>query len=338
MKNKFVLSTFPSSRGRRLRHSSWIRDLTSETQINIANLVQPVFIKDNISIDSEIIRMPGIKRFTLKELGKEVENLLKLGIKAIAIFPIVEDSNKSINAKEALNPDNLVCRSLRFLRKEFPEVGVICDIALDPFTLSGHDGVLNEDGIIDNDSTIRILAEMALNYSRSGCEIIAPSDMMDGRVKVIRQSLEKNGFNNVLILSYSAKFCSQFYGPFRNALGNEKKEKIYKDSYQLSFKNRKEAIKNTLNDIKEGADILMVKPAGYYLDIIREVKDLSLLPIAAYQVSGEYSMIKIAADNEIFDYKKSVMESLHCIKRSGADIIFSYFSKEVAQWLRLRNI
>ena len=334
MKNKFVLSTFPSSRGRRLRHSSWIRDLTSETQINIANLVQPVFIKDNISIDSEIIRMPGIKRFTLKELGKEVENLLKLGIKAIAIFPIVEDSNKSINAKEALNPDNLVCRSLRFLRKEFPEVGVICDIALDPFTLSGHDGVLNEDGIIDNDSTIRILAEMALNYSRSGCEIIAPSDMMDGRVKVIRQSLEKNGFNNVLILSYSAKFCSQFYGPFRNALGNEKKETIYKDSYQLSFKNRKEAIKNTLNDIKEGADILMVKPAGYYLDIIREVKDLSLLPIAAYQVSGEYSMIKIAADNEIFDYKKSVMESLHCIKRSGADIIFSYFSKEVAQWLR----
>jgi porphobilinogen synthase len=334
MKNKFVLSTFPSSRGRRLRHSSWIRDLTSETQINIANLVQPVFIKDNISIDSEIIRMPGIKRFTLKELGKEVENLFKLGIKAIAIFPIVEDSNKSINAKEALNPDNLVCRSLRFLRKEFPEVGVICDIALDPFTLSGHDGVLNEDGIIDNDSTIRILAEMALNYSRSGCEIIAPSDMMDGRVKVIRQSLEKNGFNNVLMLSYSAKFCSQFYGPFRNALGNEKKETIYKDSYQLSFKNRKEAIKNTLNDIKEGADILMVKPAGYYLDIIREVKDLSLLPIAAYQVSGEYSMIKIAADNEIFDYKKSVMESLHCIKRSGADIIFSYFSKEVAQWLR----
>ena len=334
MKNKFVLSTFPSSRGRRLRHSSWIRDLTSETQINIANLVQPVFIKDNISIDSEIIRMPGIKRFTLKELGKEVENLFKLGIKAIAIFPIVEDSNKSINAKEALNPDNLVCRSLRFLRKEFPEVGVICDIALDPYTLSGHDGVLNEDGIIDNDNTIRILAEMALNYSRSGCEIIAPSDMMDGRVKVIRQSLEKNGFNNVLILSYSAKFCSQFYGPFRNALGNEKKETIYKDSYQLSFKNRKEAIKNTLNDIKEGADILMVKPAGYYLDIIREVKDLSLLPIAAYQVSGEYSMIKIAADNEIFDYKKSVMESLHCIKRSGADIIFSYFSKEVAQWLR----
>ena len=334
MKNKFVLSTFPSSRGRRLRHSSWIRDLTSETQVNIANLVQPVFIKDNISIDSEIIRMPGIKRFTLKELGKEVENLLKLGIKAIAIFPIVEDSNKSINAKEALNPDNLVCRSLRFLRKEFPEIGVICDIALDPFTLSGHDGVLNENGKIDNDSTIRILAEMALNYSRSGCEIIAPSDMMDGRVKVIRQSLEKNDFKSVLILSYSAKFCSQFYGPFRNALGNEKKKKIFKDSYQLSFKNRKEAIKNTLNDIKEGADILMVKPAGYYLDIIREVKELSLLPIAAYQVSGEYSMIKIAADNEIFDYEKSVMESLHCIKRSGADIIFSYFSKEVAQWLR----
>ena len=334
MKNKFVLSTFPKSRGRRLRGSSWVRNLTSETKINITNLVQPIFVKDSISIDREVIKMPGIKRFSLKDLGEEVENLLKLGIKAIAIFPVVKDSIKSSNAAEALNPENLICRCLKFLRREFPELGVICDIALDPFTLSGHDGILNKDGIIDNDSTIKILAKMALNYSRAGCEIIAPSDMMDGRVKIIRQSLEKNNFNNVLILSYSAKFCSQFYGPFRNALGNEKKKKICKDSYQLSFKNRKEAIKNTLNDIKEGADILMVKPAGYYLDIIREIKDLSLLPIAAYQVSGEYSMIKIAADNKIFDYEKSVIESIHCIKRSGADIIFSYFSKEVAQWLR----
>tara|TARA_A100001015_G_C15020104_1_gene727540 strand:+ start:974 stop:1978 length:1005 start_codon:yes stop_codon:yes gene_type:complete len=334
MRNKYVLSTFPKSRGRRLRSSSWIRNLTSETQIDVANLVQPIFVKDRISIANKVSKMPGIRRFYLKELGKEIENLLKLGINSVAIFPIVEKPLKSKDAEEAINPENLICRCLKFLRKEFPDLGVICDIALDPFTTSGHDGVLNEQGMVDNDKTVEILYKMALNYSRSGCEIIAPSDMMDGRVKIIRQNLEKNNFNDVLILSYSAKFCSQFYGPFRDALGNERKKKIFKDTYQLKSSNRKEAIKNTLNDIKEGADILMVKPAGYYLDIIREVRELSLLPIAAYQVSGEYSMIKIGAENKIFDYEKSVMESLQCIKRAGADIIFSYFSKEVARWLR----
>mgnify|MGYP001352624714 CR=1 FL=1 len=339
MKNKFVLSTFPSSRGRRLRHSSWIRDLTSETQINIANLVQPVFIKDNISIDSEIIRMPGIKRFTLKELGKEVENLLKLGIKAIAIFPIVEDSNKSINAKEALNPDNLVCRSLRFLRKEFPEVGVICDIALDPFTLSGHDGVLNEDGIIDNDYTIRILAEMALNYSRSGCEIIAPSDMMDGRVGLIRDTLDKNGFINVQIMSYAVKYASAFYGPFRDALGSSiNLSNKSKNSYQMDPKNSDEALREIELDLNEGADMVMVKPGMPYLDIIHKVREKFKIPTYAYQVSGEYSMIKGAIDKGWFDEEKIIFESLIAFKRAGCSGIITYFAPYVAEILNNRKI
>ena len=337
MKKSSAISKFPISRGRRLRHSSWIRSLTSETELSVNDLVQPLFVREDKASSSNIIGMPGLKRLSYEELKREVSSIVKLGIKAIAIFPVIHESSKSNSAEEALNQDNLVCRCLKFLRKEHPNLGVICDIALDPFTLSGHDGVLDSNGNVDNDRTIKILAKMALNFSEAGCEIIAPSDMMDGRIKIIRESLEKNKYINVSIISYSAKFCSEFYGPFRNAVGSEKDNAISKKSYQLNFKNRNAAIKAALVDMKEGADILMVKPAGYYLDIVRDLREISPLPIAAYQVSGEYSMLKNAKKNKILDYKKAVLESLYCIKRAGANLIFSYFSKEVAEWLSKIN-
>ena len=226
MKKTSVISKFPLSRGRRLRHSSWIRNITSETELSVNDLVQPLFVREDKISSSNIIGMPGLKRFSFEELKEEASSIVKLGIKAIAIFPVIHESSKSNSAKEALNHNNLVCRCLKFLRKEYPNLGVICDIALDPFTLSGHDGVLDSDGNIDNDKTIKILAEMALNFSEAGCEIIAPSDMMDGRIRAIRETLEKNKYINVSIISYSAKFCSEFYGPFRNAVGSEKDSAI----------------------------------------------------------------------------------------------------------------
>ena len=229
----------------------------------------------------------------------------------------------------------MICRLNRKLKKEFPELIIICDVALDAYTLNGHDGLVDSLGKIDNDKTIEMLSKMALNFAKSGADIVAPSDMMDGRIKLIRSYLEKNKYHDTCILSYSSKFCSNFYSPFRQALGSEKNlGNSSKSTYQIDFRNRREAIKESLEDIEEGSDIIMVKPAGYYLDIVREIKDLTVIPIAAYQVSGEYAMIKNAVSNGIFDLRSIVLESICCIKRSGADIIFSYFAKEVAKWLR----
>ena len=332
MEKSVAYLKFPFFRGRRIRKSSWIRNLVSESDISINDLIQPIFVRDEKVSDKVIGNMPDLKTFSLKNISKEVEELSKLGINAIALFPVIHKSQKSLNAKEAINPENIICKCLRLLRKEFPDLGIICDIALDPFTNSGHDGILNKFGEVDNDKTIKVLSQMSINFVKSGCEIIAPSDMMDGRICHIRKKLEEQKYTDITIISYAAKFSSQFYGPFRDIIGNEKKN-INKDSYQLNSKNRKEAIKDALADISEGADILMIKPACYYLDIVRDLKELSFLPIAAYQVSSEYYMIKIGAKNNIFNYKKTVLESLICIKRAGADMIFSYFSKDVAKWL-----
>ena len=323
---------FPFFRARRIRKSNWIRNLVSETQISINDLVQPIFIRDEKFKDKTISSISDIKRFSLKNISKEVEELCKLGINAVALFPVINKSQRSLEATEATNPDNIICKCLRLLRKEFPDLGIICDIALDPFTSSGHDGILNKFGEVDNDKTIKILSQMSTNYVKSGCEIIAPSDMMDGRIKNIRKNLEDQKYTDTIIMSYAAKFSSQFYGPFREIIGNNKKI-INKNSYQLNSKNRIEAVKDALADISEGADILMVKPAGYYLDIVRDLKELCFLPIAAYQVSSEYFMIKNGAKENFFNYEETVLESLSCIKRAGADIIFSYFSKDVAKWL-----
>ena len=323
---------FPFFRARRIRKSNWIRNLVSETQISINDLVQPIFIRDEKVKDKTISSISDIKRFSLKNISKEVEELCKLGINAVALFPVINSSQRSLEATEATNPDNVICKCLRLLRKEFPDLGIICDIALDPFTSSGHDGILNRFGEVDNDKTTKILSQMSINYVKSGCEIIAPSDMMDGRIKNIRKNLEDQKYTDTIIVSYAAKFSSQFYGPFRDIIGNNKKN-INKNSYQLNSKNRIEAVKDALADISEGSDILMVKPAGYYLDIVRDLKELCFLPIAAYQVSSEYCMIKNGAKENFFNYKETVFESLSCIKRAGADIIFSYFSKDVAKWL-----
>lgn len=325
-------SSFPLSRSRRLRSSSWIREICSENNLRLENLVLPIFLREDDDNEFSIKKMPDIKRFSINNLEKEINEITQLGIKTIALFPKIKRSQRSNNAKEAYNSNNLVCRALKKIQKLNPDLLIICDIALDPYTVSGHDGVLDNEGQIDNDKTLKILSKMAITLCKAGCKIISPSDMMDGRVQHIRSQLEMNNFHNIVLLSYSAKFCSQLYGPFREALGNNKI--ISKNTYQINPKNRLEAIKDSMMDIKEGADIIMVKPASFYLDIIRELKDNTYLPVAAFQVSGEYSMIKLASEKQIFDYKEIVLESLHCIKRAGADIIFSYFSKDVAKWIK----
>ena len=242
---------------------------------------------------------------------------------------------KDDQASESLNEDNLVCRSLRKIQKKCPNISVVCDLALDAYTTKGHDGVVDKSGVINNDQTIEILSNMAVLFAMNGCKIVAPSDMMDGRVKIIRETLEKENFKDTVILSYSSKFSSNFYSPFRDALGSKTNlGDSSKNTYQINFKNKREAIKESLEDQNEGADILMVKPAMYYLDIINELKNNTFCPIAAYQVSGEYSMIKYLSDKQIFNHRDVVLESLYCIKRAGADIIFTYFAKEVAKWLK----
>jgi len=324
---------FPYHRGRRLRKSNSIRDLVSETSLTTDDLVMPFFLKeDNDSSNTK--NLYGLKRYTIKELCIVLEEIEEFGIKAIAIFPKITEEKKSIKAEESYNEKNLVCRSLRILKKKFPKLIIICDVALDAYTSTGHDGIVDSFGEVNNDQTVEALTKMSISLVSSGCEVIAPSDMMDGRVKSIRENLESSGFKETIIISYSSKFCSNFYTPFRDAIGSSQNlGNSKKNSYQINFRNRKEALKESLEDIDEGADIIMVKPAGYYLDIIREVRDNCLIPVAAFQVSGEYCLIKSAADKKLINLKDCVLESLNCIKRSGADLIFSYFSLEAAKWI-----
>ncbi len=324
---------YPFHRGRRLRNSESLRNLVSENFLNANDLVMPYFVREE-NDKSSIQTMPGIKRFSELELLHELDEISKLGIKAVSLFPKVPEEKKNKKATESFNEKNLVCRLLRKINREFPTLVTICDVSLDSYTVSGHDGITNSKGDIENDQTINVLEKMSLNFAYNGCKVLAPSDMMDGRIKKIRESLEKNGFFDTCILSYSSKFCSNFYAPFRDALGSKRRlGKSNKKTYQIDFRNRRESIKESLEDINEGADIIMVKPAGYYLDIIRDLKDNCLIPVAAFQVSGEYSMIKNAVAKEIFNYDDIIIESLMCIKRSGADLIFSYFSKEALKIL-----
>ncbi len=333
MKN-FVSRGFPFHRGRRLRSSNNLRNIVSETHLTCNDLVMPYFIREEDD-SAAIYVMKDLQRFSISELVRELEQVMKNGIKAIALFPKIGEAKKSENADESFNKNNLVCRCLKLLKKEFPELIVICDVALDAYTTHGHDGVLDSKKNIHNDKTLDILIKMSINFAEAGCKIIAPSDMMDGRVKVIRESLESKNFSDISILSYSSKFCSNFYSPFRDALGSQNNlGSSKKNSYQIDFRNSREALKESIEDIYEGADIVMIKPAGYYLDVIKEVKQNCLIPVAAYQVSGEYSLIKNASDNKIINFKECVLESLYCIKRAGADIIFSYFSSEVAKWIK----
>ena len=324
-------------RPRRLRQTQSLRDLVEETDLKVSKLIQPLFVIEGDSTREPVASMPGIERLSIDLLIKECESLIELGIGGVALFPKIDTALKCNMGREALNPSSLIYRAIKALRERFPELTIIADMALDPYTIDGHDGIVEIGSQSPlNDVTVDILGEMAVLAADAGATMVAPSDMMDGRVGVIRKTLDANAFESVLILSYAAKYASAFYGPFREAVGSvslEEGAKIDKRSYQLNPANRREALFETNLDELEGADILMVKPAGPYLDIIREVRDSTILPIAAYQVSGEYAQIMAASEKGWLDLKACRDESLLAIRRAGADMILTYFAKAYAQEL-----
>ena len=327
-----------SKRPRRLRRSEAIFNLCTETRVSVKDLILPVFVKEGLSGSEEIPSMPNIRRHTIDSLLKYCERALSAGISAIAPFPMVDVSDKSLDAREAHNPMSLANRVIASVKKNFPEMLIVADIALDPYTSHGHDGILDDSGHwILNDKTVAILAEMAVSAAEAGADIVAPSDMMDGRIGAIRKVLDEHSLDDTAIMAYSAKYASAFYGPFRDAIGSTPKSKgktkkyLDKRGYQLNPSNVNEAIKEVLLDEEEGADIVMVKPALAYLDIISKVKETTTLPVAAYQVSGEYSMIAAAAQKGWLDYERTRDESLVAIKRAGADMILTYFAQDFMQ-------
>ncbi len=331
-----------TERPRRLRRTPALRALVQETHLLAEDLVLPLFIIDGSGPSQPVASMPGQNRLTLSDLIKVAEQALLLGIRAVALFPCIEPSLKNTTGAEALSENTLVLRAVRLLKSAIPELCVITDIALDPYTSHGHDGVLTADGRdVDNDATVDILARMAVLNGAAGVDLVAPSDMMDGRIGAIRQALDAASLTHTGILSYSAKYASAYYGPFRDAVGSAKAANTFllgKDTYQMNPANRREAFRETSLDEAEGADILMVKPAGPYLDIIRELRDRTALPIAAYQVSGEYAQIHAAAKMGWLDLERTRNESLMAIKRAGADLIFTYFALPMAQALRNNGI
>lgn len=322
-------------RPRRLRRTAAIRDLVAETRVAASDLIAPLFVKDGTGGPEKIDSMPGVFRFAISDLVKECRGLKKLGIRGVAIFPKMDPRLKDAEGSKALDSGNLILRAIRKVKKSVPELVLFADIALDPYTDHGHDGVLTPDGSdVDNDRTVGILAQMAVLHAEAGVDFVAPSDMMDGRVGAIRSALDAAGHTGTGILAYSAKFNSAFYGPFREAVGSARAAGtalLGKQTYQLDPANRREAIKDALLDEKEGADILMVKPAGPYLDIIRELRESTRLPLAAYQVSGEYAQIHAAANAGWLDLRRTRDESLLAIKRAGADMILTYFARSFAE-------
>ena len=321
---------YPNLRLRRNRSHDWVRRLTKENALSVDDLVQPIFIIEGKNKRIPIKSMPGVFRYSIDRLNSFVKELVDLGIPMIALFPHVEKKYKNKNGSEAVNENNLVCRATKFIKKKFSnKIGIMCDVALDPYTSHGHDGIIKLNQI-DNDDTIKILVKQALIQAKAGCDVIAPSDMMDGRVGKIRQALDKNKFTNVKILSYAVKYASSFYGPFRDAIGSKNLLKGDKKTYQMDFSNIDEAIREVKLDIMEGADMVMVKPGLPYLDIIKEIKNNFKVPILAYQVSGEYSLIINSIKKGIVD-KKIIYETLISFKRAGANAIISYFAKDIAK-------
>lgn len=319
-------------RPRRLRRTETLRSMVRETILTVDDLIYPVFVMEGEGEKVEISSMPGCYRFSLDLLLKEITEVSQLGINAVAIFPVIPEKDKDETGSESYNQQGLVQETVKAIKKLVPEIIVITDVALDPFTTHGHDGLVDENGIILNDPTIEVLVKMALSQAEAGTDFVAPSDMMDGRIGAIRQALDAEGYINVGILAYSAKYASAYYGPFRDALDSAPKFGD-KKTYQMDPANAKEALKEVELDIAEGADIIMVKPALAYLDIICQVKLATNLPVAAYNVSGEYAMIKAAAQKGWVDEKKVILETLTSMKRAGADLILTYFAKEVALML-----
>ena len=326
---------YPKTRMRRLRADQFSRDLVSENRVHVSDLIYPVFVTDGSQQREQINSMPGVERLSIDELVKDAEELHKLGIPSIAIFPVVGTDKKSEQAEESFNSDGLAQRAIAKLKSELPDLGVISDVALDPFTSHGQDGLLDDNGYVLNDETVEVLIKQALSHAEAGADIVAPSDMMDGRIGAVRATLEQQDFRNTKILAYSAKYASSFYGPFRDAVGSASNlAGGNKYTYQMDPANTDEALREVELDIHEGADMVMVKPGMPYLDIVRRVKDEFKMPTFVYQVSGEYSMLKAAAQNGWLDEEACVMESLLCIKRAGGDAILTYYAKDVANWLK----
>ena len=327
-----ITGKYPSLRLRRTRKYEWSRKLVQENNLSSSDLVYPIFIIEGKNKKQPIKSLPGIYRYSVDQLGIVINKVIKYRIPMIALFPSIPNNKKDRFGKESLNENNLVCRAIRFIKKRFKHnVGIMCDVALDPYTSHGHDGLLKDKYVI-NDETVEILIKQSLLQAQMGCDVIAPSDMMDGRIGKIRKSLNKNNLNDIQILSYAVKYASNFYGPFRDAVGSKKKLKGDKKNYQMDFSNSNESLREVALDIKEGADMIMVKPGLPYLDIIYKVKENFKIPVLAYQVSGEYSLIKNGIKNNFIN-EDAIIESLLCFKRAGASAIVSYFALDIAKKL-----
>lgn len=330
--------TTKSTRLRRMRKDEFSRRLMRENHLLADDLIYPMFVIEGENQREAISSMPGIERVSIDQLLLEAGECIELGIPAIALFPVISGDKKTDDASEAFNPDGLAQQAVRALKDKYSNLGVITDVALDPFTSHGQDGLIDDEGYVLNDETIEVLVKQALSHAEAGADIVAPSDMMDGRIGAIRTALENNGFSNTRILAYAAKYASSFYGPFRDAVGSSGNlGSGNKYSYQMDPANSDEALREVAMDIEEGADMVMVKPGLPYLDIVRRVKDEFKMPTYVYQVSGEYAMLKAAAQNGWLDERDTVLESLLSIKRAGADGILTYFSKSVAQWIKESN-
>ena len=329
---------FSATRMRRMRRDDFSRRLMRENRLSVDDLIYPMFVIEGENRRETIDSMPGVERVSIDQLLVEAEQCVELGIPAIALFPVVSQDKKSDDAAEAYNPEGLAQTAVTELKKAFPDLGVITDVALDPFTSHGQDGLIDDSGYVLNDETVEVLVKQALSHAQAGADIVAPSDMMDGRIGAIRRALEDSGFIHTRILSYAAKYASSFYGPFRDAVGSAKNlAGGNKYSYQMDPANSDEALHEVELDIHEGADMFMVKPGMPYLDIVRRVKDEFSIPTYVYQVSGEYAMLKAAAQNGWLNEEATVMESLLGFKRAGADGILTYYAKTVAQWLKATN-
>ncbi len=329
MKN---IGSYPNVRLRRNRKAEWSRRLVSESNLSPNDLIWPIFIRNGKNIKEPVKSMPGVFIYTLDQIERLVEKAIRKRIPMIALFPNTPNSKKNAKGSEALNKNNLVCKALRLIKKNYKEIGLMCDVALDPYTNHGHDGILKKN-YVDNDETVKVLVKQSLLQAEMGCDVIAPSDMMDGRIGEIRKALDNNGFKLVQILSYAVKYASNFYGPFRDAVGSKKLLKSNKKDYQMDFSNYKEALREVALDVSEGADFVMVKPGMPYLDIIKLIKDNFKIPVFAYQVSGEYSLIMNGIKNKILN-EDAIYESLISFKRAGANAIVTYFADQIANKLR----
>jgi porphobilinogen synthase len=330
-----MVNSFPNIRLRRNRKSPWIREMLAENSLQPSDLIMPFFVVAGENKKEAIASLPNQFRFSIDLLIEEVKKAKDLGIPAIMLFPATELNLKTEDGKEAYNPNNLICQTVKAIKKAVPEIGVICDVALDPYTSHGHDGLLAKDTTVENDTTVAILCKQALVQAQAGCDIVAPSDMMDGRVGEIRKYLDERGFENVSIMSYAAKYASNFYGAFRNAVGSDKNLSVGdKKNYQMDFRNSKEAIREINFDVLEEADMLIIKPGLPYLDIVAKAKQICDLPIISYHVSGEYAMLKLAAEAGLLDFNAALFETLIAFKRAGANAIITYGAMEIAEKLK----